>query len=151
MSKAVIRDRWAIVLSEFNEAVTERLLSGALVRCDALGLDKHCIDVYRVPGAVEIPITAQWLAETDRYSSMIALGCVIRGETGHYDFVCEQASQGCQRVSLDYNVPIIFGVLTTDNREQALARAGGEHSDKGADSIDAALRMQELYVSLSDV
>ncbi len=151
MSEKVIKNRWAIVLSEFNEAVTERLLDGALARCAALGLDKNCIDVYRVPGAVEIPITAQWLAETDRYSSIIALGCVIRGETGHYDFVCEQASQGCQRVSLDYNVPVIFGVLTTDNREQALARAGGDHSDKGADSIDAALRMQELFALLTSL
>lgn len=148
MSKSAINDRWAIVLSEFNESVTGRLLDGAFARCDALGLDKSCIDVVRVPGAVEIPITTQWLAELNRYSAIIALGCVIRGETGHYDFVCEQASQGCQRVSLDCNLPIIFGVLTTDTREQALARAGGEHSDKGADSIDAALRMQELFASL---
>ncbi len=143
-----INQRWAIVLSEFNEPVTERLLAGAQARVTELGLDESCVDLYRVPGAVEIPLTAQWLAKTDHYSVIIALGCVIRGETGHYDYVCEQVSQGCQQMSLQYNLPVVFAVLTTDTEAQALARSGGEHSDKGADAIDVAWRMQELQKSL---
>lgn len=131
----------AIVVSRFNEAVTQGLYKGALARLKELNFPEQYITVAWVPGAVEIPITAQELAKTDAYAAIICLGAVIRGETGHYDYVCDQVSDGCQKIALKYDIPVIFGVLTTDNEEQALARAGGKHSDKGKEAVDTAFAM----------
>ncbi len=136
-----------IIVSRFNEKVTERLLNGAQDRCRDLNIDEDQVDVVRVPGAVEIPLTAQQMVMSGKYDAVICLGAVIRGETDHYDYVCQQVSDGCQRVALKYNVPIIFGVLTTHNEALALARAGGEQGNKGRDSIDAALSMIEVIRS----
>src|SRR5262249_4934638 len=97
-----------------------------------------------VPGAIEIPIMVQRLAKTTRYEAIIALGAVIRGETTHYDYVCQQVSYGCQRLALDYNLPVIFGVLTTDTEEQALDRVGGQHGHKGRDAVDTAIEMVKV-------
>jgi 6,7-dimethyl-8-ribityllumazine synthase len=103
-----------------------------------------------VPGAVEIPFAVQRLAQLNRYDAIIALGAVIRGETTHYDYVCEQVSQGCQRVMLDFDCPVIFGVLTTENEAQALDRVGGNHGHKGKDALDCALQMIAIDHLLSD-
>lgn len=134
----------AIVVSRFNQKVTRSLLDGALSRLTAVGLSKEHSRVVWVPGAVEIPLIAQQLAKTQDYTAVVCLGAVIQGETDHYDYVCQQVSFGCQQVALEYNIPVIFGVLTTQNKEQAFARAGGECGNKGSDAVDAALEMIEV-------
>lgn len=133
--------RIAIVVSRFNEEVTRRLLEGALARLKELEIsDKH-IDVAWVPGAIELGIAAQRFAEQEHYHAIICFGCVIQGETRHFDYVCEQASSGCQSVALSYSIPVIFGVLTTEDEAQALDRVGGRHGHKGRDAVDAACEM----------
>jgi len=133
--------RVAIVVSRFNEDVTSLLLDGALKRLKEVSIQDEFVTVIWVPGAVEIPLIAQRLAHTGVYEAIICLGAVIRGETSHYDYVCEQVSMGCQRVALEQDLPVIFGVLTTDTEEQAMARVGGAHGHKGRDSVDAAMEM----------
>jgi 6,7-dimethyl-8-ribityllumazine synthase len=130
--------RIAIIVSRFNEEIVQRLLEGALERLRELNVPDDLITVVWVPGAIEIPIVAQRLARTENYEVVITLGCVIRGETSHYDYVCEQVSSGCQTVSLQNNVPVIFGVLTTENEQQAMDRAGGKYGNKGRDAVEAA-------------
>lgn len=139
----------AIVVSQFNEEVTSKLLTGAYNRLLELNISKQNIKVIHVPGAVEIPYAAQLLAKTKQFEAIIALGAVIRGETSHYDYVCDQVSQGCQRVMLDHHIPVIFGVLTTDTEEQALARVGGDAGHKGKDAADTAIAMLKLKVDIS--
>lgn len=135
---------YAIVVSEFNTDITSKLLSGALEQLQSKGVNSGCIDVIRVPGAVEIPLTAKLLAKTERYAAIICLGAVIRGDTDHYDYVCQQVSYGCQKVMLKYEVPVIFGVLTTNNEQQALDRVGGKEGHKGKDAADAAIAMVDV-------
>jgi len=136
--------RVAVVASRFNEAVTARLLEGAL---DALarsrGADER-IEVIRVPGAWEIPMAAQALAATGRFDAIVALGCVVRGGTPHFDYVCAEATRGLTRVSLDHGIPVGLGVLTCDTMEQALERAGGKHGNKGAEAALSAVEMANL-------
>ena len=110
--------------------------------------DDH-ITVVDVPGAVEIPLIAKLLAKSARYGAVIALGAVIRGETTHYDYVCQQVSEGCQRVSFEFEVPVIFGVLTTENEDQARERVGGEHGHKGIDAADCAISMVAVLKQLA--
>lgn len=129
----------AVVVSRFNEAVTTRLLEGALTRAKAMNLPEPW--VIWVPGAIEIPLIVQRLAKNHSHDAIVALGAVIRGETSHYDYVCQQVSQGCQQIGLTHDIPVIFGVLTTENEEQALERAGGVHGNKGADAMDTACEM----------
>jgi 6,7-dimethyl-8-ribityllumazine synthase len=131
----------AIVTSRFNDSVTKLLHEGALMRLQELGVDAEAVEKVWVPGAVEIPLVAQRLAAQKKYDAIICLGAVIRGETTHYDYVCEQVSQGCQHVALRYDVPVIFGVLTTENEAQALDRLGGSKGHKGRDAADAAYEM----------
>lgn len=134
----------AIVASQFNRAVTEKLLNGVLQRLTELDVQANQIKTVWVPGAVEIPLFAKGLAKSKHYQAVVCLGAVIRGETDHYNYVCQQVSFGCQQVALEYEVPIIFGVLTTTTKEQAFARAGGERGNKGADWADAAVSMIKL-------
>ncbi|ACJ20759.1 6,7-dimethyl-8-ribityllumazine synthase [Coxiella burnetii] len=134
----------AIVVSQFNRAVTEKLLNGVLQRLTELDVQANQIKTVWVPGAVEIPLLAKRLAKSKHYQAIVCLGAVIRGETDHYNYVCQQVSYGCQQVALEYEVPIIFGVLTTTTKEQAFARAGGERGNKGADWADAAVSMIKL-------
>lgn len=131
----------AIVISRFNEEVTQALYQGAIQRLNELSFPEQYITVVWVPGAVEIPLTAQRLAKTDAFSAIICLGAVIRGDTNHYDYVCNMVSQGCLEVSLQHDIPTIFQVLTTENEQQAMARAGGEQGNKGRDAVDAAFAM----------
>lgn len=133
-----------IVVSRFNEDITTALLAGAQQRLQALGFSDDQITIITVPGAVEIPLVLQRLARSKKYQALVALSAIIRGETSHYDYVCEQVSQGCQRVMLDESIPVIFGVLTTENEEQAWDCLGGKHGHKGVEAIDAAVEVVEI-------
>lgn len=139
----------AVVVSAFNQDITGALKQGALERLKELGFDSELITLVEVPGAVEIPFAAQLLAKAGQVRAIIALGAVIRGETTHYDYVCDQVSQGCQRVMLDYTLPVIFGVLTTENEAQAWDRLGGSHGHKGRDAADCAVMMHSIQEQLT--
>ena len=131
----------AIVVSRFNEEVTQKLYDGAIQRLVELGFDSEQMTVVWVPGAIEIPLTAQRLARTGQYEAIICLGAVILGETKHFDYVCQQVSYGCQKVALTQDIPVIFGVLTTNTEEQAFDRAGGTHGHVGRSAVDTAFQM----------
>ncbi|RDI42576.1 6,7-dimethyl-8-ribityllumazine synthase [Aquicella lusitana] len=143
-----MKNKFAIVVSQYNQSITDKLLEGALSGLKAQGINQDSITVISVPGAVEIPLPAQLLAKSKKYAAIICLGCVIRGDTDHYDYVCEQVSQGCQRVMLDYEIPVIFGVLTTNNMQQAEDRVGGKIGHKGVEAADAAIQMVNLMQSI---
>lgn len=136
-----MKHKLAIIVSEFNSFITDKLLQGALDYLSQAGINEQDIKIVKVPGAVEIPLIAQVLAKSKEYDAIICLGAVIRGETSHYDYVCEQVSQGCQRVMLDHSIPVIFGILTTENEEQAKDRVGGKEGHKGMEAADAAIKM----------
>lgn len=142
--------QFALVVSQFNQPITEELLSGALEQFKTYNVPADAITVISVPGAVEIPLAAQRLAKTKRYAAIICLGAVIRGETTHYDYVCEQVSHGCQHVMLQYDLPVIFGILTTENAEQARDRLGGAHGHKGRESVETAFAFLEALASISN-
>lgn len=135
---------FAIVVSQFNSDITEKLLEGALLRLQQAGIENQQLTVVHVPGAVEIPLIAQLLAKSYHYSAIICLGAVIRGDTDHYDYVCQQVSTGCQRVMLEFDIPVIFGVLTTFTEEQAESRVGGKDGHKGIEAAEAALAMANV-------
>ncbi len=134
----------AIVVSLFNRDITKALEEGARDALKAAGFSSDLITLVEVPGAVEVPLVAKTLAQQNKYGAILALGAVIRGETTHYDYVCEQVSRGCQEVMLAYELPVIFGVLTTENKAQAWDRLGGAHGHKGHDAVDAALAMVQV-------
>lgn len=134
----------AIVVSQYNRPITQELLQGAVKRLTACGIESDDMTVIEVPGAVEIPLIVQRLAKAKCHQAIIALGAVIRGETSHYDYVCEQVSQGCQQVALMYDLPVIFGILTTENEAQAWDRLGGKHGHKGVEAADCALAMVSI-------
>lgn len=134
--------KFAIVVSKFNETVTRNLLQGAK---DTLTNCGHCeCDVIWVPGAFEIPLMAQTLAESRMYNAVICLGAVIRGETSHYEYVCSQTASGIQHASLTTGVPVLFGILTCDTVQQAMDRAGLKCGNKGAEAALAAMEMADL-------
>ena len=136
--------RFAIVAARFNGLVTEALLSGCLDTFERHGVEPDRIDTAWVPGSFEIPLVARKLAETGRYAAVIAIGCVIRGETGHYDHVAGQAAGGLLQAGLATGVPVIFGVLTTETVEQALNRSGLKAGNKGGEAALAAIEMVNL-------
>ena len=136
--------RIPIVAARFNDAVVSRLLDGALDTLARHGLSRDETLVVRVPGAFELPLTARWIARSAGTDAVIALGAVIRGDTPHFDHVCAEAARGIQAASIDTGIPVIFGVLTCDDRAQADARAGGEHGNKGGEAALAALEMVSL-------
>jgi 6,7-dimethyl-8-ribityllumazine synthase len=140
--------RLAVVAGRFNDHVTKPLLEGALDTLRELGLDD--VPVHWVPGAFEIPLLAQRLAPS--YDAIVCLGAVIRGDTAHFDYVAGECAAGIQRVSLDTGTPVIFGVLTTDTLEQAMARvdAGGEHGHKGSEAARTAVEMVSLLRQLPE-
>jgi 6,7-dimethyl-8-ribityllumazine synthase len=131
----------AIVVSRFNQEITQKLYDGAIQRLNELDFDTQQITVVWVPGAVEIPLAAQRLAKTEKFEAVICLGAVIMGETKHFDYVCQQVSFGCQKVALTHDIPVIFGVLTTDTEEQAYDRVGGHHGHKGRSAVDTAFEL----------
>jgi 6,7-dimethyl-8-ribityllumazine synthase len=140
--------RIAVLASRFNETITKSLLDGAMSALRRHGLDDASITVAWVPGAFELPLTAKRLASSGEYDAIVCLGAVIRGATTHYDYVCSQAASGIARASLDTGVPIIFGVLTTENIEQAIERSGTKAGNKGFDSAVAAIEMADLLRQL---
>jgi len=140
--------KFAIVASRYNDFITEKLVSGtldALTRCGAKDKD---IEVFKVPGAFEIPLVAKRVAQTKRFDAVICLGAVIRGATPHFDYVAAEVSKGVAQVALESSVPVIFGVLTTDNLEQAIERAGTKSGNKGFDAALAAIEMVNLLKQL---
>jgi 6,7-dimethyl-8-ribityllumazine synthase len=134
----------AIVVSRFNQRLTDRLLAGAQEALDKQGVDPARVDIVRVPGSFELPLAAQRLAETGHYQAVVCLGCVLRGETPHFEYVAGQAASGIGRVGLDTRVPVIFGVVTADTLQQALDRSGGRSGNKGFDAVLAAIEMANL-------
>jgi 6,7-dimethyl-8-ribityllumazine synthase len=145
----VVRDeRICIVAARFNETIVERLLRGAVDTLRRHGADESQIDVVRVPGAVELPLAAQRIAKSRQYEGIVALGAVIRGATPHFDYVCGECATGLGRVSLEFEIPIGFGVLTTDTVEQALERSGTKAGNKGADAALTTIEMVSLLRQL---
>ena len=133
--------RLAVVAARFNASIVDELLAGCLRRLAALGVSDDRVDVHRVPGAFELPVAAKVLAQTRRYSAIVCLGCVIRGDTPHFDYVAGEAARGIQQVALSESLPVIFGVLTTNTRQQALERTGGPHGHAGERAAEGALEM----------
>ena len=140
--------RVAILVSRYNELITKRLLEGALTCCGEAGLAGDQIDVVWVPGAFELPVAAAAAADSRTYACLVALGAVIRGETPHFDYVAGEAARGIAEVARRHDLPVVFGVLTTDTIEQALARAGGERGNKGYEAAVSALEMVQLLRTL---
>ncbi|WP_395769134.1 6,7-dimethyl-8-ribityllumazine synthase [Arenimonas sp.] len=136
--------RIAVVTARFNDFITDRLQAGALDCLKRHGVAEDAVDTVAVPGAFELPLVALTLAETGRYHAVICLGAVIRGDTTHYDYVCSEAAKGIAAAGLKTGIPVIFGVVTTENTEQAISRAGGKSGNKGWDAAMTALEMASL-------
>jgi len=140
--------RFAIVVSRFNEFISSKLVGGALDALQRHGAKEEQIALVKVPGAFEIPMTAQRLARSGNYDAIICLGAVIRGATPHFDYVASEVSKGIAQVALDTGIPVAFGVLTTDSLEQAIERAGAKSGNKGWDAAMAAMEMANLFKSM---
>jgi len=141
--------RFGIVVSRFNSFITERLLTAAVDALERAGAASENVDVVHVPGAFELPLAAKKLAATRRYDALIAIGCILRGETAHYDYVCSETSRGLQLAQMDAGLPIIFCVLTCDTLEQAIDRAGLKGGNKGFEAGLAAIEMANLSRKLA--
>lgn len=140
--------KFGIIAGRFNEFISGKLVSGAIDALKRHGVDENDIDITWVPGAFEIPLTAKKMAKSQKYDSVICLGAVIRGATPHFDYVSSEVSKGIAHVSLETEVPVIFGVLTTDNIEQAIERAGTKAGNKGYDAAVTAIEMANLLKQL---
>ncbi len=136
--------KYAIVVSRFNEFITSKLLSGAIDSLQRHGADDDQITVVWVPGSVEIPLAAKKLASSGKYNAVICLGAVIRGQTGHFEYVCQQVSRGIGQINYDTGVPAVFGVLTCETIEQAIERAGTKQGNTGANAALSAIEMTNL-------
>ena len=136
--------RFGIVAARFNDFIVERLLEAAVETLVQAGADAASLDVVRVPGAFEIPLALKLLAAGNRYDGLLAIGCVIRGETPHFDYVAGEASRGVTDISLEHRIPVGFGILTVDTIEQANARSGPESGNKGAEAALAVIEMANL-------
>jgi 6,7-dimethyl-8-ribityllumazine synthase len=133
-----------IVVAEWNTEITQALLTGAVDHLLKMGMEEKHIIVHSVPGSFELSLGAQYMAEKNNIDAVITLGCVIQGETRHFDFICDAVAHGVTNVSLKFNKPVIFGVLTPDNQQQAIDRAGGKHGNKGVEAAETALKMLVL-------
>ena len=148
--KLVNKDaKYGIVVARFNEFINSKLLEGALDVLKRHGIAQEQIDIAWVPGAFEIPLIAQKMADQEKYDSIICLGTVIRGSTSHYDYVCSEVSKGIAHVSLNTGIPVMFGVLTTENIEQAIERAGTKAGNKGFEVATGAIEMVNLINEIS--
>jgi 6,7-dimethyl-8-ribityllumazine synthase len=141
--------RVAVLVSRYNESVTTRLLDGARRCLREYGVADAGVDVLWVPGAFELPVAAEAAAASGRYAAIVALGCVIRGETPHFEYVAGEAARGLGNVALAHRLPVGFGVLTTESLEQALARAGGSAGNKGYEAAEAALTTADVLAQLT--
>lgn len=146
--KASPKARFAVLVSRFNSLVTQRLLDGALDCLERHGAKDGAVEVFYVPGSFEMPLTARRLATSGRYAAMVALGCVIRGGTPHFDYVAAEVSKGLAQTALETGVPTAFGILTCDTLEQALERAGAKSGNKGWEAAASALEMTDLFEKL---
>lgn len=140
----VTNEKFCIIVSRFNEFISSKLLSGALDELKRHGVKEENIDIVWCPGAFEIPLIAKKCAKSGKYNAVITLGAVIKGSTSHYDYVCAEVSKGVAATGLETGVPVIFGILTTDNIEQAIERAGTKAGNKGADAAKSAIEMANL-------
>jgi 6,7-dimethyl-8-ribityllumazine synthase len=140
--------RVAVLASRFNEEITQRLVRGAVAALGEAGVAADDVDLVWVPGAWELPAAARLLVDVGRYDALVAVGAVIRGETAHFEYVADTAARGLATIEAETGTPIGFGVLTCDTWEQAEARAGGDHGNKGADAARAALEMADLFMQL---
>lgn len=141
-------EKFCIVISRFNEFIGSKLLSGAIDELTRHGIDEKNVDVIWVPGAFEIPLIAQKAAKLGKYDAIITLGAIIKGSTSHYDLVSAELSKGIANVSLQHSIPVIFGVLTCDNLEQAIERAGTKAGNKGSEAAKSAIEMANLSAQL---
>ena len=141
--------RIGIVLSRFNAFITERLLEGAVDCIVRHGGDADTLEVVRVPGTWELPVALKWMLASGRFDAVVALGCVIRGGTPHFDYVAGEVTKGTAMLSLETGIPVTFGVLTTDSIEQAIERAGTNHGNKGYEAAIAAIEMVSLRQKLN--
>lgn len=137
--------KFGIIVSRFNHSITDQLLEGALETLKQNDITQDQIQVIKIPGCFEMPLAAKKMAKSKSFDALICLGAVIRGETSHYDIVCQQSAQGIREVSQEFEIPIGFGVLTCENMEQALDRSGGKYGNKGVEAAQAALDMVALY------
>ena len=137
-------EKFCIIISRFNDFIGSKLLSGSIDELKRHGVSEENIDIVKVPGAFEIPVAAQKFAKSGKYDALITLGAVIKGSTPHFDYVSAEVSKGVAQVSLQTGIPVIFGVLTTDNLEQAIERAGTKAGNKGSDAAKAAIEMANL-------
>jgi 6,7-dimethyl-8-ribityllumazine synthase len=142
-------DEYAICVATFYEDLAERLVNSAVEAFGEQGVSPASVHTYEVPGAFELPLAAKWAAESGRFAGVACLGVVIRGETSHYDHVCEEAARGIQRVQLESGVPCAFGLITAENRDQAEARAGGDKRDQGRNAALAVAHMAGLRDDIS--
>jgi len=140
--------QFALVVSRYNDFVGNRLVEGSKDCLLRHGADPESIEIYKVPGSFEIPLTARRVAENKKFDAVVCLGAVIRGETPHFDFVAGQAARGVNRVSLETDVPVVFGVITTDTLEQAIDRAGARTGNRGAEATLAAIEMASLMENI---
>ena len=138
-------EKFCIIISRFNDFIGSKLLSGAIDELRRHGVDEENIEIVKVPGAFEIPVMAQKMAQSKKYDAIICLGAVIKVSTSHYDYVCAEVSKGIASVSLQFGLPVMFGVLTTDNIEQAIERAGTKAGNKGYDCALSAIEMANLF------
>lgn len=136
--------RIGISLAQWNDEITNALYKGAIDTLIKHGVEEANIHTYSVPGSFELPLGAQWLFENEDVDAVLCLGCVIQGETRHFDFICQSVAQGIMDLNLRLGKPVVFGVLTTDNQQQALDRAGGKHGNKGTEAAATALQMLSL-------
>ena len=148
-NKKVKNLRFAVIQSKFNENICERLLAGTLSCLRGYGLDENQIIIIKVPGAFEIPLIAEKLAEQKKYDAIICLGAVIKGETAHFEFISKAAADGILQVGLKYGIPVIFGVLTAYTEEQAEVRAGEKQNNKGWEAAETAVEMSNLLKKLN--
>ncbi|GHA85251.1 6,7-dimethyl-8-ribityllumazine synthase [Cognatilysobacter bugurensis] len=143
--------RFAIIASRWNPRITDTLVAGARQALAAHGVPESAVDVVRVPGAWEIPLAAAGIAQAGAHAAVVALGCVVRGDTRHYEHVADRCAEGLMRVSLDYRLPVANGVLAVERHEDAEARAGGSHGNKGEEAALAALEMTHLLPQFAAV
>ena len=149
---AKVRDmRVAVVRTLWNSKITEPLMAGALDEFKSAGLTEQDIDTFEVPGAIELTFAASKLIESGLYNSIVVLGCVIRGGTPHFDYVCQSVTQGITHLNAECDIPVIFGVLTVDNEQDALDRAGGKEGNKGAEAARAALLMYDFVDRVENI
>ncbi len=137
--------KFAVIVSRFNDFITEKLLEGAVDAIDRSGGNKEAIDVLRVPGAFEIPLVTKRVAQSKKYDAIICLGAVIRGETPHFDYVAGEVTKGIALLNLEFAIPISYGIITADTTEQAIERAGNKMGNKGFQSAQAAIELLNLF------